>query len=174
TDAIAIIAIVVLNAILGFVQEFRAEKSLTAWKELSAPMARVRRGGEWKRIPAADLVPGDLVSLESGDRIPADLRLIQADNLYIEESALTGEAVPVSKTDQPIQGGKVPLGDRKNMGFLGTMIVRGTGTGLVVATGMQTEMGKIAHLIQTTETMQTPLQNRLEQLGKVLIIVALF
>ncbi|SDB97275.1 Ca2+-transporting ATPase [Melghirimyces thermohalophilus] len=174
TDAIAIIAIVVLNAILGFVQEFRAEKSLTALKELSAPMARVRRGGEWKRIPAADLVPGDLVSLESGDRIPADLRLIQADNLYIEESALTGESVPVSKTDQPIQGGKVPLGDRKNMGFLGTMIVRGTGTGLVVATGMQTEMGKIAHLIQTTETMQTPLQNRLEQLGKVLIIVALF
>ncbi|PTX50340.1 Ca2+-transporting ATPase [Melghirimyces profundicolus] len=174
TDAIAIIAIVVLNAVLGFVQEFRAEKSLTALKELSAPMARVKRNGAWKRIPAEDVVPGDLVSLESGDRIPADLRLIRTDNLYIEESALTGESVPVSKTDAKIGGGDIPLGDRKNMGFLGTMVVRGTGIGLVVSTGMETEMGKIAHLIQTTETMQTPLQNRLEQLGKVLIVVSLF
>lgn len=175
TDAIAIIAIVLLNAVLGFIQEFRAEKSLTALKELSAPMARVKRNGSWKRIPAAELVPGDIVSLESGDRIPADLRLIHAENLYIEESALTGESVPVSKTGSVIRGGEeVPLGDRKNMAFLGTMAVRGTGIGLVVFTGMKTEMGKIAHLIQTTESMQTPLQNRLEQLGKVLIVVSLF
>ncbi|OYD06692.1 calcium-translocating P-type ATPase, SERCA-type [Paludifilum halophilum] len=174
TDAIAIIAIVVLNAILGFVQEFRAEKSLSALKKLSAPTARVKRSGRWIRIPAADLVPGDMISLESGDRVPADLRLIQAENLYIEESALTGESVPVNKTDAKLPGGEVPLGDRKNMGFLGTMAVRGTGTGIVVATGMNTEMGRIAHLIQTTETMQTPLQRRLEQLGKILIGVSLF
>ncbi len=176
TDAIAIIAIVLLNAILGFIQEFRAEKSLTALKELSAPMARVKRNGSWKRIPAAELVPGDIVSLESGDRIPADVRLIHAENLYIEESALTGESVPVSKTGDahPRRQGECPWEIGKNMGFLGTMAVRGTGVGVVVFTGMKTEMGKIAHLIQTTESMQTPLQNRLEQLGKVLIVVSLF
>ncbi|WP_107727660.1 calcium-translocating P-type ATPase, SERCA-type [Desmospora activa] len=172
TDAIAIMAIVVLNAVLGFIQEFRAERSLSALKELSAPTARVKRDGEWVRIPAAELVPGDIVSLESGDRIPADLRMIAAENLYIEESALTGESVPVSKNASVLSGGDIPLGDRKNMAFLGTMAVRGTGTGVVVHTGMETEMGRIAHLIQTTETMQTPLQNRLEQLGKVLITVA--
>ncbi|MFC4076493.1 calcium-translocating P-type ATPase, SERCA-type [Salinithrix halophila] len=173
TDAIAIIAIVVLNAILGFVQEFRAEKSLTALKELSAPMARVKRGGAWTRIQASMLVPGDIVSLESGDRVPADLRLIQTGNLYIEESALTGESVPVSKNIAKLPAGDIPLGDRKNMAYLGTMAVRGTGVGVVVHTGMETEMGKIAHLIQTTETMETPLQRRLEQLGKILIVVAL-
>lgn len=173
TDSIAIMAIVVLNAVLGFVQEFRAERSLTALKELSAPTARVKRGGEWKRIPAAELVPGDIVSLESGDRVPADLRLIEAESLYIEESALTGESVPVNKNVNLLSGDDVPLGDRKNMAFLGTMAVRGMGTGVVVHTGMETEMGRIAHLIQTTETMQTPLQNRLEQLGKILITVAL-
>jgi Ca2+-transporting ATPase len=174
TDAIAIIAIVVLNAVLGFVQEFRAERSLSALKELSAPTARVKRNGKWERISASELVPGDLVSLESGDRIPADIRLIGVQNLYIEESALTGESVPVNKTSSVLKGEAVPLGDRKNMAFLGTMVVRGSGIGIVVHTGMQTEMGRIAHLIQTTETMQTPLQNRLEQLGKVLITVALF
>lgn len=174
TDAIAIVAIVVLNAVLGFIQEFRAEKSLVALKEMSAPMAKVKRNGAWTRIPAADLVPGDIVSLESGDRVPADLRLIRVDNLYIEESALTGESVPVAKTDARIAGQEIPLGDQKNKGFLGTMVVRGTGIGLVVSTGMDTEMGKIAHLIQSTESVQTPLQNRLEQLGKVLIVVSLF
>ncbi|SFS50573.1 calcium-translocating P-type ATPase, SERCA-type [Marininema halotolerans] len=173
TDAIAIIAIVILNAVLGFVQEVRAEKSLSALRELSAPTARVMRNGEWVRIQAAHLVPGDIVSLESGDRIPADLRLIQTSNMYIEESALTGESVPTNKTPATINKDDVPLGDQKNMAFLGTMVVRGTGLGIVVHTGMETEMGRIAHLIQTTETMQTPLQRRLEQLGKVLIIVAL-
>nr|WP_091735395.1 calcium-translocating P-type ATPase, SERCA-type [Marininema mesophilum] len=173
TDAIAIIAIVVLNAVLGFVQEVRAEKSLSALRELSAPTARVMRNGEWSRIQAAHLVPGDIVALESGDRIPADLRLIQTANMYIEESALTGESVPTSKTNGKLSRGDVPLGDRKNMAFLGTMVVRGTGIGVVVHTGMETEMGRIAHLIQTTEAMQTPLQRRLEQLGKILIGVAL-
>jgi P-type Ca2+ transporter type 2C len=173
TDAVAIIAIVALNAILGFVQEFRAEKSLSALKKLSAPTARVKRNGQWIRIPASELVPGDIISLESGDRIPADVRLIHAENLYIEESALTGESVPVNKTDARLPQGDVPLGDRKNMVYLGTMAVRGKGIGVVVHTGMETEMGRIAHLIQSTETMQTPLQRRLEQLGKILIVVAL-
>ncbi len=173
-DAAAIIAIVFLNAILGFVQEVRAERSLTALKELSAPTARVLRGGKWERVPAADLVPGDIVALESGDRIPADVRLIRAESLYVEESALTGESVPVSKSAERLPRADVPLGDRKNMGYMGTMVVRGSGTGIVVHTGMGTEMGRIAHLIQTAEQMETPLQRRLEQLGKVLIAVALF
>ncbi|WP_460417882.1 cation-translocating P-type ATPase, partial [Planifilum fimeticola] len=173
-DAAAIIAIVFLNAILGFVQEVRAERSLTALKELSAPTARVLRGGVWERVPAADLVPGDIVALESGDRIPADVRLIRAESLYVEESALTGESVPVSKSAERLPRADVPLGDRKNMGYMGTMVVRGSGTGIVVHTGMGTEMGRIAHLIQTAEQMETPLQRRLEQLGKVLIVVALF
>ncbi len=173
TDAIAIIAIVILNAILGFVQEVRAEKSLAALKKLSAPTTKVLREGRWKRIDAAQIVPGDVVSLESGDRIPADLRLIQAENLYIEESALTGESVPVSKTHKRLPKKNRSLGDQKNMAFMGTMAVRGSGKGIVLRTGMKTEMGKIAHLIEHTESTQTPLQHRLEQLGKVLIVVSL-
>ncbi|WP_232330925.1 MULTISPECIES: calcium-translocating P-type ATPase, SERCA-type [unclassified Thermoactinomyces] len=173
TDAIAIIAIVLLNAFLGFIQEVRAEKSLSALKKLSAPTAKVLRQGKWTRIDASLLVPGDVVALESGDRIPADLRLIKAESLYIEESALTGESVPVEKNSAPLPHADVSLGDRKNMGYMGTMVVRGNGTGIVVHTGMETEMGRIAHLIETTETMDTPLKRRLEQLGKILIIVAL-
>lgn len=174
TDAIAIITIVILNAILGFVQEFRAEKSLSALKKLSAPVARVLRDNTWSRIPAANLVPGDIVSLNSGDRVPADLRLLQTENLYIEESALTGESVPTNKKFHRLAKGDLPLGDRKNMGYMGTMVVRGTGVGIVVHTGMETEMGRIAHLIQSTEKVETPLQRRLDQLGKILIVVALF
>ncbi|RAL26102.1 calcium-translocating P-type ATPase, SERCA-type [Thermoflavimicrobium daqui] len=173
TDAIAIIAIVIINAILGFVQEVRAERSLSALKKLSAPTARVLREGQWTRVDASRLVPGDIISLESGDRIPADLRFLKAENLYIEESALTGESVPVQKISAKLSKADVPLGDRKNMGYMGTMVVRGTGTGIVVSTGMATEMGRIAHLIESTEEMETPLQHRLEQLGKVLVIVAL-
>lgn len=174
TDAIAIIAIVMLNAILGFVQEVRAEKSLAALKKLSAPTARVLRNGTWVRIEAARLVPGDIIHVESGDRIPADLRFLQTESLYVEESALTGESVPVDKTSIRLSRSDVSLGDRKNMGYMGTMVVRGSGVGVVVHTGMDTEMGRIAHLIESTETMETPLQRRLEQLGKVLIVVALF
>ena len=173
TDAVAIIAIVILNAILGFVQEVRAEKSLAALKKLSAPTAKVLRNGSWIRVDAEELVPGDVVSLESGDRIPADLRLIQAENLYLEESALTGESVPVAKNAQRVLNQKLSIGDQKNMAFMGTMVVRGSGQGIVVRTGMNTEMGKIAHLIENTESTKTPLQHRLEQLGKVLIVVSL-
>lgn len=173
TDAITIIAIVVINAILGFVQEFRAERSLSALKELSAPNAKVLREGEVVTVPASELVPGDIVYVESGDRIPADVRLYQIQGLYVEESALTGESLPVSKKDDPLPHMEVPLGDRKNMAFMGTLVTRGNSKGIVVHTGMQTEMGKIADLIQNTEDAETPLQHRLEQLGKILIGVAI-
>lgn len=173
-DAIAIIAIVILNAVLGFVQEVRAEKSLGALKKLSAPTARVMRNGRWQRVEAKYLVPGDIVYLESGDRIPADIRFFKTDHLYIEESALTGESLPVEKTSHRLAQKINSLGDQRNMGYMGTMTVRGTGVGVVIHTGMHTEMGKIAHLLESTETMDTPLQRRLEQLGKILIGVSLF
>ncbi len=173
TDAITIIAIVIINAILGFIQEFRAERSLQALKEMAAPHAKVIREGEIHTIPALDIVPGDIVLLESGDRVPADIRFIQCQDLYIEESALTGESVPVNKKEDVLPFAEIPLGDQKNMGFMGTLVTRGTSVGVVVETGMSTEMGKIADLIQSTEEMETPLQRRLEQLGKILIVISL-
>lgn len=172
-DAITIIAIIVINGILGFVQEFRAERSLRALKELSAYSAKVVRNGEVQQVQANQLVPGDIVLVESGDRIPADLRFVETNSLYVEESALTGESVPVNKHSEALQQEEVPLGDQRNSGFMGTMVTRGTAKGIVVRTGMDTEMGKIADLIQNTETMETPLQHRLEQLGKILIGVAI-
>lgn len=172
-DAITIIAIILLNGVLGFVQEFRAERSLRALKQLSAPTAKVLRGGRQEVIPARMLVPGDIVLLESGDRIPADIRWLQCSALYAEESALTGESLPVSKHAEAIHAEEIPLGDQKNIGFMGTMVTRGTGRAVVVRTGMATEMGKIADLIQNTESQETPLQHRLEQLGKILIYVSL-
>ncbi|CAG7603972.1 Calcium-transporting ATPase [Paenibacillus solanacearum] len=172
-DAVTIMAIIIMNGILGFVQEFRAERSLRALKELSAPLAKVLRGGALEQVPAKELVAGDVVLLESGDRIPADLRFLEAFGTYVEESALTGESVPVAKHTEALTSGEVPLGDQRNLGFMGTMITRGTAKGVVIRTGMDTEMGKIADLIQNTDAMETPLQHRLEQLGKILIIVAL-
>lgn len=172
-DAITIVAIIIMNGILGFIQEYRAERSLRALKELSAPNARVLRDETILQIPARELVPGDIVLLESGDRIPADLRFIEANSLYAEESALTGESVPVNKHTEALKGEEVSLGDQRNLGFMGTMVTRGTAKAVVIRTGMQTEMGKIADLIQNTESTETPLQHRLEQLGKILIIVAL-
>ncbi|MFF2484138.1 calcium-translocating P-type ATPase, SERCA-type [Paenibacillus sp. NPDC058071] len=172
-DAITIVAIIFINAVLGFIQEFRAEKSLSALKELSAPSAKVIRGGQIHMIPAKELVAGDIVMLESGDRVPADLRLIEANTCYIEESALTGESVPVGKHAAAIGEEELPLGDQRNIGFMGTMLTRGTAKGMVIRTGMRTEMGKIAGLIEQQEAMETPLQHRLEQLGKILIAVAI-
>jgi len=172
-DAITILAIIVINAVLGFIQEFRAERSLHALKELSAPIAKVVRNGKKLQIPAKELVVGDIVFLESGDRIPADIRFFEASSCYIEESALTGESIPVSKYPDAIYDAEIPLGDQRNIGFMGTLVTRGTGRGIVIRTGMATEMGKIADLIQNTESMQTPLQHRLEQLGKILIAVAI-
>ncbi|WP_211745326.1 calcium-translocating P-type ATPase, SERCA-type [Paenibacillus sp. Marseille-Q4541] len=172
-DAITIIAIILLNGILGFVQEFRAERSLSALKKLSAPTSKVIRDGKVDQIPAKNLVPGDIILLESGDRVPADIRFIMTSNCDVEESALTGESVPVNKHSRVIQQDDLPLGDLKNIGFMGTMVTRGTARGIVIRTGMDTEMGKIADLIQNTEAQETPLQHRLEQLGKILIIVSL-
>ncbi|WP_028588924.1 calcium-translocating P-type ATPase, SERCA-type [Paenibacillus massiliensis] len=172
-DAITIIAIIVLNGLLGFVQEFRAERSLRALKQLSAPSAKVLREGQVHHVPARELVPGDIILLESGDRVPADVRLLETNSFDVEESALTGESVPASKSSQLIAAEEVPLGDLKNISFMGTMVTRGTAKGVVIRTGMSTEMGKIADLIQNTEAQETPLQHRLEQLGKILIGVAL-
>ncbi|OLO40834.1 ATPase [Alkalihalophilus pseudofirmus] len=172
-DAITIMIIILLNGVLGFVQERKAEKSLTALKELSAPQLIVLRNGEWKKIPSSMAVVGDIVKITSGDRIGADLRLLQVNGLQIEESSLTGESVPVQKSEKVLQGEELELGDQANMAFMGTLVTQGNGIGVIVATGMKTEMGKIAHLLQSTETLVTPLQRKLEQLGKILIGVAL-
>lgn len=172
-DAVTIIAIVILNGVLGFVQEFRAERSLRALKQLSAPHANVLRQGKIQNVTARELVPGDIVIMESGDRIPADIRWIVTNSLDVEESALTGESHPVGKHTKALYELEVPLGDQKNMGFMGTMITRGSGKGIVVRSGMDTEMGKIADLLQNTETQDTPLQRRLAQLGKILIYLSL-
>ncbi len=172
-DAITIMVIVLLNGILGYVQERKAEKSLDALKELSAPQMTVLRDGQWTKVLSSHIVFGDIVKVASGDRIGADIRLIQTNGLRIEESALTGESVPVSKHHKPITGEEIELGDQRNMAFMGTLVTQGNAIGVVIGTGMKTEMGKIAHLLQSTETIMTPLQRRLEQLGKILISVAL-
>ncbi|QVY63228.1 calcium-translocating P-type ATPase, SERCA-type [Cytobacillus gottheilii] len=172
-DAIAIIAIVIVNGFLGFYQERRAEKSLDALKELSAPQVMALRDGEWIKIPSKEVVPGDLLKFTSGDRVGADVRIIESNSLEIEESALTGESLPVSKSVGSIKAANIGIGDMENMAFMGTMITRGSGLGLVVGTGMKTAMGQIADLLQSAETMITPLQRKLEQLGKILIVAAL-
>ena len=173
-DAITIILIVLLNGILGFIQERKAEKSLAALKELSAPQMMILRDGEWVKVTSTEVVTGDIVKITSGDRVGADIRIIESKGLRIEESALTGESVPVQKTQDVLSGEDLSVGDQENMAFMGTMVTQGSGIGVIVATGMKTEMGKIAHLLQSAETMVTPLQRKLEQLGKVLILVALF
>ncbi|MFJ5622174.1 cation-translocating P-type ATPase [Peribacillus loiseleuriae] len=173
-DAIAIIAIILVNGFLGFFQERKAEKSLEALKQMAAPQVQVLRDGEWKRIPSREAVMGDILKFTSGDRIGADLRIIESASLEIEESALTGESVPVAKLNEAIRYDVESIGDEVNLAFMGTMVTRGSGTGVVIATGMETAMGKIADLLQSTETQITPLQRRLEQLGKILIFTALF
>ncbi|PWK12809.1 calcium-translocating P-type ATPase, SERCA-type [Tumebacillus permanentifrigoris] len=172
-DAITIIAIIIVNGILGFFQELRAEKSLASLKQLTAPTATVLRDGKKVSVPALDLVPGDILFLEAGDRVPADVRVLDSASLEAEESALTGESLPVQKLNAPVVDGNATLGDRKNMCYMGTLITRGKGTAVVCETGMHTEMGLIADLIQTAEDTETPLQRRLEQLGKILVYVAL-
>ncbi|MFB5194115.1 calcium-translocating P-type ATPase, SERCA-type [Neobacillus sp. KR4-4] len=172
-DAIAIIAIVIINGFLGFFQERRAEKSLQALKELSAPQVSVLRDGQWIKIPSKEIVIGDVLKFTSGDRIGADVRVIESNSLEIEESALTGESVPVSKHTESLANPNPGIGDMENIAFMGTMITRGSGVGVVIATGMKTAMGQIADLLQNAQTQETPLQRRLEQLGKILITVAL-
>lgn len=173
-DAITILAIIILNAILGFFQEYRAEKSLDALKKMIAPEAKVKREGEIKKVPAENLVPGDIVLLETGDIIPADLRLLDANQLEVSEAALTGESLPVKKKPFETYHKEIPLGDRKNMCYMGTVVTRGNGVGMVVDTGMFTEMGQIAGYIQEVQEEATPLQRRLAHLGKWLVISCLF
>lgn len=167
-EAIAILAIVILNAIMGIVQESRAEAALSALKKLAAPEAEVIRGGHRVSVPAAQLVPGDIVFLEAGNYIPADVRLLEAVNLRVDEASLTGESVPVEKNAQTRLEKDIPVGDRKNTAFMGTVVNYGRGKGVVVATGMNTELGMIATMLQSVEDEETPLQRRLDELGKVL------
>ncbi|KDE32801.1 calcium-translocating P-type ATPase, SERCA-type [Bacillus altitudinis] len=173
-DAVAIVAIVLINGVLGFYQERRAEKSLQALKELSTPHVYARRNNEWVKIPSKHLVPGDIVKFSSGDRIGADIRLLETKSLEIEESALTGESIPAVKHASPLSRDHVSLGDLTNMAFMGTLVTRGSGVGVVIGTGMNTAMGQIAGMLDSAGNMETPLQRRLEQLGKILIVAALF
>ncbi len=172
TDAIIILAIVVINAIIGVAQEAKAEKSLDALERMSAPQCKVRRNGEVRIIPSRELVVGDIVVIETGDSVPADLRLSAATNLQIQEAALTGESVPVDKNTRTIDE-EAPLGDRVNMAFSSCSVTYGHGEGVVVATAGATEVGKIAAMIQSVPETKTPMQQRLDQLGKVLALVAL-
>ncbi len=171
-DAIAILAIVVLYAILGFTQEYRAEKAMAALKQLAVPVVRVRRAGELRELSARELVPGDVLLLEAGNVVPADVRLLEAVNLRIQEATLTGESEPVEKHTNALAGIDLPLGDRRNMGYMGTIATYGRGIAVVVQTGMQTELGHIASMIQGVSHSATPLQRRLDQLGRVLAVVA--
>jgi Ca2+-transporting ATPase len=172
-DAIAIMAIVILNAIMGVIQEGRAEEALAALKKMSAPNARVLRSGYTQTIPSSELVPGDIVILETGNYVPADVRLIESVNLRIEEASLTGESVAVGKDAREVLPGKTVLGDQHNLAFMSTVITYGRGQGLVVSTGMDTEIGKIAEMIQSYEEEPTPLQVKLDQLGRSLGAITL-
>ena len=170
TETVAIAALVILFALLGFVQEDRAEHAMAALKRLAVPIVRVRRQGILREMSAQELVPGDVVLLEAGNAIPADMRLVESINLRIQEAALTGESEPVEKHTHPLSGENISLGDRRNMAYLGTVVTYGRGTAVVTSSGMDTELGKIATLLQTVETGMTPLQQRLDQVGKQLAI----
>ncbi len=172
-DAVVILAIVVVNAFLGLYQEGRAQKSLDALKKMASPNAKVIRNGVTEVVPSADLVPGDLVLLDAGDIIPADLRLLESSNLKIEEASLTGESVPVEKNSSSHFDLDTSLGDRLNMAYMSTIVTYGRGKGIVVGTGHETEIGKIATMIQSYEEEITPLQRKLNQLGKVLGITTI-
>ncbi|MCL4869597.1 MAG: cation-translocating P-type ATPase [Anaerolineae bacterium] len=170
TETAAIAAIVVLFALLGFFQEYRAEQAMAALKKLATPIVRARRGGQVVEVSARDLVPGDIILLEAGSAVPADIRLIEAVNLRLQEAALTGESEPVDKQIEPIARDNTPLGDRRNMGYMGTAATYGRGVAVVVETGMKTELGKIATLIQDVSEGMTPLQKNLDRVGKQLAI----
>jgi P-type Ca2+ transporter type 2C len=172
-DAIAIMVIVILNGLLGFQQEYKAEQAMAALKKMSVPTVKVRRDGHVHEMSARQLVPGDIIILEAGDLVPADCRLVETVNLRIQEAALTGESEPVDKDAVFTSSADLPLGDRINMAYLGTVVTYGRGLAAVVATGMSTELGNIAEMIQTAVQEPTPLQRRLDQLGKGLAIAAL-
>lgn len=173
TETAAIAAIVLLFTALGFFQEYRAEQAMAALKKLATPVVRVRRAGERREVSARELVPGDIVYLEAGNVAPADLRLIESVNLRLQEAALTGESEPVEKATEALPRPDLPLGDRRNMVYMGTTATYGRGTGVVVATGMETELGKIATLIQSVDSEMTPLQRQLNQVGNWLALAGL-
>jgi Ca2+-transporting ATPase len=172
-EAGAIFAIVLLNALLGFFQERKAEAALTSLRKLSSPNAKVLRDGGLHNVPAEELVPGDIVELEAGDRVPADLRLIKSFGLKTQEATLTGESIPIEKEADVILPGEATMAERINTAFMGTSVVAGKGRGLVTATAMESELGRIAGFLQTEEREPTPLQKRLEELGRVLIFACL-
>jgi Ca2+-transporting ATPase len=172
-EAIVIAAIVVLNAAIGVIQESKAEEALAALKKMAAPEAQVIRDGHRMTIPARELVPGDIVLLEAGNVVPADVRLVETVNLKVEEASLTGESLPVNKDAKIMLDPDAPLGDRRNSAYMSTMVSYGRGVGSVVATGMETEIGHIAEMIQSFEQEQTPLQRKLDQLGRTLGIASL-
>ncbi|MBM3125202.1 MAG: HAD-IC family P-type ATPase, partial [Chloroflexi bacterium] len=167
-ESIVIAVIVLFAVVLGFIQEYRAERAIEALKQMAAPTATVLRDGEEVKIPARDLVPGDVILLHTGDRVPADARLLEAVNLQVDEAALTGESVPVEKFVRDLENEDLPLGDRRNMVHAGTAVTYGRGKALVAATAMQTEFGKIAKMLQDVETGRTPLQQNLDKVGTVL------
>lgn len=172
-EAIAIIVIVLLAGILGFIQEFKAGKAIESLRKMAAPQAHVIRDGKEIVVNTSELVPGDLVVIKMGDRIPADSRLIESVNLKIDEAPLTGESLPVEKHTEELDGENIPLGDRKNMVYMGTAVSYGRGKAVVVSTGMGTEFGKIANMLQSAESRKTPLQHNLDQLGKKIGIFAI-
>jgi Ca2+-transporting ATPase len=173
-DSLAIVVIVLLNGVIGFVQEFRAERALAALKMLVPRSARIRRGGQTMTVPASQLIPGDIVLVEAGNLLPADLRLVEAIQLRVDEAALTGESVPVEKHTDSLTTVELPVGDRLNMAYKGTVVTYGRATGVVIATGMATELGKIAALLREEESVKTPLQKRLAQFGQRLAFAFLY
>ncbi|NCB97305.1 MAG: ATPase, partial [Bacteroidia bacterium] len=172
-DTFVILGILIVNALIGATQEMKAENSLEALQNLSAPMTKVCRDGKVVEVATKELVPGDIVVIETGDIVPADLRLLETFNLKIQESAMTGESLPVEKQTERLYEENISLGDRTNMAFTSGIVTYGRGRGVVVATAMKTEVGKIASMIQQTEDTETPMKLRLEQLGKYLGIAAL-
>ncbi|HVI72668.1 MAG TPA: HAD-IC family P-type ATPase, partial [Pyrinomonadaceae bacterium] len=165
-EAIAITVIVLFAVILGFIQEYRAERAIEALREMAAPTATVIREKHETRIPARDLVPGDVILLATGDKVPADARLLEAINLQTVEAALTGESAAVEKHSHPLEGQQLATADRKNLAFAGTAVTYGRGRAIVVATGMATEFGKIARMLEGVESVKTPLQQNLDRIGK--------
>lgn len=172
-DSIIIIAIVIANALMGVIQESKAEKAIESLKQLTPPKAKVIRDGEIKTINAQELVPGDIVKLEAGNNVPADCRIIKCTNLKIEESSLTGENLPVEKQSEVINKTKIPLGDIHNMTFMGSNVITGHATAIVTETGMNTKVGQIANLMKNNETPETPIQKKLGEVGKILGIACL-